>query len=164
MILAPGSAPMATFPPTFFPPCWWAYVLLALELTCRLCPGLDMLEGLDCDKARLLFFPTWKTPVKPYSDTRARWGRTHRWHVSPEKGKACTVMFVLLLLCGTRVSILNGRENENVSGVPWWCPSHPRGKVEWRGTLKSASQMYRLQVSGVRMKASGERPGPPGRI
>lgn len=39
------------------------------EHTCRLCPGLDMLEGLDCDKARLLFFPTWKTPWTPPSDT-----------------------------------------------------------------------------------------------
>lgn len=29
----------------------------------RLCPGLDMLEGLDWDKARLLFFPTCREEV-----------------------------------------------------------------------------------------------------
>ena len=44
-------------------------------------------------------------------------------------------LLALLLLCGTRVSILNYRENEYVSWEPWWCPSHPRGKAKWRGTV-----------------------------
>lgn len=105
-----------------------------------------MLEGLDCDKARLLFFPTWKTPVKPSSDTGVSWGQTPGYYESRgERRRLHGTSQALLLWCGTRVSTLNVRENGMFQGASTTPLSSQR---ENRGTLKPFPRCADCKFSG----------------